>query len=174
MYNPEYHRAYYQANKEKKREQGRIWEANNKDKVKAYRIKRIERLKKENPELLYASTRKWEKNNPEKVLFRSAKARSVKYKLDFNIEIEDVVIPEYCPLLGIKLEPREGGHGPKDSSPSLDRIDNTKGYIKGNVWVVSWLANKMKATATNEQLLTFSVNVQSWLGKGAKDEEAND
>jgi hypothetical protein len=164
-YNPEYHKEYYQRNKEKKREQNRLWELRNRDKVRAAQKKRREKLKLEDPDKLREAQRKWEKNNPEKVLFQSAKGRAKKYGHEFNIDLEDIIIPEFCPLLGIKIEPREGGHGPKDSSPSLDRIDNTKGYIKGNVWVVSWLANKMKATATNEQLLTFSSNIQKWLGK---------
>jgi hypothetical protein len=164
-YNAEYHREYYQRNKEKKREQGRLWELRNKDKVRAIRKKRYDRLKLEDPAKLHKGAREWEKKNVEKVLLKSAKGRAKKYGHLFDIEVSDIVVPEYCPLLGIKIEPREGGHGPKDSSPSLDRIDNTKGYVKGNVWVISWLANKMKATASMEQLLTFSVNVQGWLGK---------
>jgi len=165
MYNAEYHKEYYQKNKERKRELGRIWENNNKDKVRVYQKKRRDKLRLENPEKLKEAQRNWDKNNPEKVLLNSAKQRSKKYNLEFNIELEDIVIPEFCPLLNIKIEPRENGHGPKDSSPSLDRIDNTKGYVKGNVWVVCWLANKMKATATEEQLLTFASNIQGWLGK---------
>ena len=164
-YSAEYHREYYQKNKDKKREQGRIWELQNKDKVKAYRKKRYDRLKEEDPVSLHRPTREWEAKNPEKVLLKSAKGRSKKSGLDFNIDVTDIVIPEFCPLLGIKIEPRKGGHGPKDSSPSLDRINNTKGYVKGNVWVISWLANKMKATASDTQLLTFAINVQGWLGK---------
>jgi hypothetical protein len=164
-YNAEYHKEYYQKNKEKKREQNRLWELRNRDKIREYQKKRREKLKLENPDKLKEAHRKWEKQNPHKTLLKSAKQRSVKYNHEFNIDLTDIIIPEYCPLLGIKIEPREGGHGPKDSSPSLDRIDNTKGYIKGNVWVISWLANKMKATATNEQLLTFSKNIQGWLGK---------
>jgi hypothetical protein len=158
-YDPEYHRAYYQANKEKKRQQGRLWELNNKDKVYGYRRKRIERLKLENPEKLKESQRKWDRLNPEKVLFRSAKNRAKKYGHEFNIDLEDIVIPKYCPLLGLEIKPREGGHGPRDSSPSLDRIDNSKGYVKNNIWVICWLANKMKATATHAQLITFAQNV---------------
>ena len=165
MYNPEYHREYYQRNKDKKREQGRIWEQNNKEKIKAYRKKRYDRLKQEGSQKLHEATREWERKNPERVLLKAAKARAKKYGHEFNIEVEDIIIPEYCPLLDLKIEIRRGGHGPQDCSPSLDRIDNTKGYVKGNVWVISWLANKMKATATDEQLLTFALNVQGWLGK---------
>jgi hypothetical protein len=38
------------------------------------------------------------------------------------------------------------------NSPSLDRIDNTKGYVPGNVWVISWRANDLKRNATLEEL----------------------
>jgi hypothetical protein len=67
-------------------------------------------------------------------------------------------------MLEIQIIRRRGGHGPQDSSPSLDRLDNSRGYVKGNVWVISWLANKMKATATNEQLMTFARNVRARFG----------
>jgi hypothetical protein len=64
--------------------------------------------------------------------------------------------PKVCPVLGIELDwkpKRNGGH---DNSPSLDRIDSTKGYVKGNVMIMSTLANRMKSNATIEQLNQFS------------------
>lgn len=79
-----------------------------------------------------------------------ARARAKEKGLEYNLEHGDVFIPEHCPVLGIKLKP--GGPGGVDSSPTLDRINNTKGYVKGNVIVVSRLANQIKSTATYQQV----------------------
>lgn len=86
-----------------------------------------------------------------------AKSRAIKRNLDFNIEESDIIIPEFCPILEHKLE-----FGTKDNydwSPSLDRIDNTKGYIKGNIQVISKKANTMKSSATLEELQIFCKNI---------------
>ena len=61
-----------------------------------------------------------------------------------------------CPILKIELDWKSKRNGGHDNSPSLDRIDPTKGYIPGNVMMMSNLANKMKNNATPEQLKQFS------------------
>jgi hypothetical protein len=82
-----------------------------------------------------------------------AKNRAKEKGLEFNIEISDITMPEYCPIFGIKLVIHTGyGNGPAPDSPSLDRIDPSKGYIKGNVWVISTKANKLKSNATIQEL----------------------
>ena len=64
--------------------------------------------------------------------------------------------PKVCPILRIELDWKAKGNGGQDNSPSLDRIDSTKGYVKGNVMIMSTLANRMKQNATPEQLNQFS------------------
>jgi hypothetical protein len=87
--------------------------------------------------------------NPSKYLWSVAKSRAKKFGLEFNISIEDVVIPEFCPIIGCKLIK---GNGHRPDAPSLDRIDNSKGYIKGNVRVISREAN-LKKSSLNESIL---------------------
>jgi hypothetical protein len=74
-----------------------------------------------------------------------------------NISKEDIVVPEYCPALGMKLVVSDDRVG--DCSPSLDRINPELGYIKGNVAVISHRANRIKNNATANEL----ENIAKWL-----------
>lgn len=92
-------------------------------------------------------------NNPEKHLWSRAKYRAKQRNLDFDIDVEDVVIPDVCPILGIKIEVLTMDRtGKVPGSPALDRIDSSKGYIKGNVHVISDRANQLKSDGTAEEL----------------------
>lgn len=79
-----------------------------------------------------------------------ARSRAKTRGIAFTIEPDDVVVPAKCPVLGIEVACAHGGL--KSTSPTLDRIDNTKGYVKGNVIVVSWRANRLKSDATIDEL----------------------
>lgn len=96
----------------------------------------------------------WKNNvratNPAQGMFNAAKRRAKENGLPFNIEIEDIVIPEFCPALGIKLEVQKVILGP--NSPSLDKMIPSLGYVKGNVAVISHRANRIKFDATEEEL----------------------
>lgn len=85
---------------------------------------------------------------------------SKKRDLPFDLTKEDIPIPDVCPVLGIPLKVNPGHHN-KDDSPSVDRIDPTKGYVKGNVAVISCKANRIKNDATLEEL----EKVCEWLSK---------
>jgi len=96
--------------------------------------------------------------NRAKKLLSKTKERATKEGLPFNLELEDIVIPTHCPYLGMELT-HHLGQGYLDSNSSIDKIIPELGYIKGNVQVISRLANQMKNSATSEQLLTFAYNV---------------
>ncbi len=103
---------------------------------------------------------KWQEANIATLLFHTSKSRAKKVGLEFNLEKSDIIVPIYCPILGILLD-HSRGRGRRFNGASLDRIDSTKGYLKGNVQVISDLANRMKSDATIEQLKSFSNWIQT-------------
>lgn len=106
------------------------------------------------------------RNNPTMTMYDNAQQRAKRAGLEFTISQDDLVIPEVCPVLGVALAtPKERGGKQKDNSPSLDRIDNTKGYTPDNVWIVSYQANRMMSNATPSQLLTFAASMQRTFGE---------
>ena len=101
-----------------------------------------------------AKRRKYWFDNYEKYLFNSARQRAKRDNIEFSITSDDIKIPDYCPCLWIPLVKMIGNNNGKrnDSSPSLDRVDSTRGYVKDNVSVISWRANRLKHNATMHEL----------------------
>ncbi len=124
---------------------------------KQYREQNREKLKEYNK--LYQ--REYFKKNPHFYIFWQAKQRARKLGLLFDISPDDCVAPEFCPILGLRLERNVGGRKPLPSSPSLDRIVPELGYTKGNVQVISQRANAMKNDASMEELKRFA----EWINK---------
>jgi hypothetical protein len=123
-----------------------------------------------------AKRTEWRRANPEKIreydrryereqgipfktaLCASARWRGRKRGLDATITPSDLDWPTHCPVLGIELDyPERSGQRKdlraKDSWPSLDRWDNTKGYVPGNVFVISMRANTLKGMGNLEEFL---------------------
>ena len=103
-----------------------------------------------------ASIRQTEKLNRDwkvdaaKLLYKNIKSRCKRIGREFSIDLEDIIIPEKCPVFGFDLKRED-----KKTwmfAPSVDRIDSSKGYIKGNITVVSRRANILKRDATVEEL----------------------
>lgn len=66
--------------------------------------------------------------------------------IKWTLDIEDVEFPTFCPILGMKLD--YSGARVKENSPSFDRVNPKRGYVKGNVIVCSWRANRIKNDGT--------------------------
>ncbi len=98
------------------------------------------------------------KKSPEYIIWYRAKDNAKRSKREFNISVEDITIPEYCPYLNIKLSTQTEDRGLPNYF-SIDRIDSSKGYIKENIQVISFFANTIKNNATIEELITFSQNI---------------
>jgi hypothetical protein len=99
-------------------------------------------------------TRDWHRNNPARSYLLAARKRAKSQGVPFNLEEEDIVFPKTCPVLGIPiiLKSTTGPRKRTDNTPSLDRIEPHLGYIKGNVEVISWRANRLKNDATLSEL----------------------
>jgi transcription elongation factor Elf1 len=66
-------------------------------------------------------------------------------------DIKDKYPPDnHCPVFGFELEFNSEGF--RETSPSIDRIDSSKGYTPENIQIISWKANRIKAYATVEDL----------------------
>jgi hypothetical protein len=95
-------------------------------------------------------------SDPRRKLLYSAKGRAREKGLEFSITVDDIVIPEYCPVLGIKLQASvRTGRLSIDKlwfSPTIDRLDNAEGYTPDNIRVISHRANSLKNNATLEEL----------------------
>ena len=93
----------------------------------------------------YERTRK---ENPIKVLLKNIKARAKKNNISFDLNVDDLVLPDACPVLGIKIIPFDNS----DNSPSVDRFIPELGYVRGNCQIISKRANHIKNNATLEEI----------------------
>lgn len=89
----------------------------------------------------------------------NARRRAKRLGVECSIRAEDIQIPPRCPLLDIPLV--KGTRVSKQSAPTLDRIDPKRGYVPGNVWVISHRANTIKNDATCEELELIAENLRA-------------
>ena len=144
--NKETAKAWKQKNRETINLNHKKWLGDNPDKQEGYRLR-----DKKRPQRL------------ERVMLSNAKKRAKSKGWEFSLELVDIVIPEFCPLLpNIQLNQSGQEHytlGP--NSPTLDRKDNSKGYTRDNVWVISWKANTIKSSSSLEELETLVINLRT-------------
>jgi len=102
-----------------------------------------------------------------KLLVYGARSRAKKQKLSMQITATDVLrvwpSDNRCPVLGMPFAfgRNTGGRMKRDAAPSLDRIDPKKGYVPGNIAVISWRANLLKRDATADEIKRLA----AWIKK---------
>lgn len=100
---------------------------------------------KNNLDKIRKNTQNFCANNPIRAFLIDLKSRSKRKNIPFNLEECDICVPDYCPALNIKLNKQKHNKSNKnDDLPELDRIVPQKGYIKGNVKIISRRANRLK------------------------------
>ncbi len=105
--------------------------------------------RKENPEY----QKQWTKNCPQSQLLRSSRMRAKQKGIECTITQDDIHIPDMCPVFNVPLQ--------KNTiyAPSIDRLDNTKGYTPENIRVISRRANTMK----NDGNLMEHIMLVEWM-----------
>lgn len=88
--------------------------------------------------------------DPQYDLLCRARKRARDTNSEIALEKEDIVVPDVCPILGTPFV-RNTYY-----TYSIDRVDNSKGYTKDNVQVISHKANAMKNSAIPEELVLFA------------------
>lgn len=83
-------------------------------------------------------------------MFVKTRSRAKQLGIPFDLDEQDIVIPVLCPILNVPFV------APGRYAPTLDRKVPALGYIKGNVWVVTKLANVMKNDASLDELRRFA------------------
>ena len=126
------------------------------------RMVRVVEWRKVNPERIKEIRRRnrpaWVAKNREKNMLFAARRRAKESGKECTISASDIHIPKRCPVLGIRL----AFGGPRDNTPSLDRINPSKGYIPGNVQVVSQRVNRCKSDLTKREMLALGRALISW------------
>lgn len=152
---------YYYANKEKSSANAKAWRAANREKKKADAATYREANKEKITAKKRADYRRYYFATRIKKLLGAARARATKRGLAFDIDESDISVPEFCPLLGTKLNSTAGGL--VDCSPSIDRKNSTLGYVKGNVWIISYRANVLKNNSTADELIALGTRLKELL-----------
>lgn len=95
---------------------------------------------------------------PIKSMYNNAKSSAKRRGIMFTITLEEFtsmcLSTEKCPVFGNPLVYSCVTNDGKanDNRASLDRIDSSIGYIPGNVWLLSWRANRLKSDSTLDEL----------------------
>ena len=118
------------------------------------RVRAYSQRRRDNPLLkpvLMQYQHAWKKANRIKFMACRAANRSGKSGVEcdkpYLLTLTEVT---HCCCCGAELqyEVQSNGHTPHWATPSMDRLDPSKGYISGNVYIICWRCNILKKDGT--------------------------
>lgn len=110
-----------------------------------------ERITREQRDRYIERQKRYDQVNIKDYLLRQARKRAKENGVECTLRARDIPdVPEKCPITHVKLVKNTGKWS--HDSYSLDRKDPSKGYIPGNVAIISWKANSLKSNLTLEQV----------------------
>jgi len=97
---------------------------------------------------------------------RGEASQQIKVDLDYVYHVgagQDFL----CALTGVELEFTRGGQKwlgkwCNPNSCTIDRIDSSKGYVQGNIQLITWKANCLKQHLDNQEFIDFCKDVADW------------
>jgi len=102
-------------------------------------------------------------------IVKAAFVRAVRNDIEFDQCIKEMFAehpPMSCVCCGIAFNyNEEPSRTRKRNSPSIDRVDNDKGYVVGNVQMICWGCNEDKSHLTVEKLERFLDYIKTYAGR---------
>ena len=139
----------YARNKERERARQRAYYAENNERLRA-KVREYQAGRREETKAAKAAwVKKDRARNPLRHILRTARARAAATGMEFSITEADLRMPECCPVFGTPFADYDSGG--RINRPSIDRIDNSLGYVPGNVRIISLRANVIKRDMTREE-----------------------
>lgn len=163
----EYRQRWYQKNRDRQVENVKKWREENREKYLAgHRSHRSTDEYKEREKARVIQSRR---TNPFKFSAQKARrrAKTEGWECDIDAEYLKSIWTGICPITGAELQIGQA----KDTVPdthlaSLDRLDSTRGYVKGNVQYIAFRANNIKTDASFEEF----EQIYFWWKKRLQDE----
>lgn len=153
-------RASYARNRDHRLELSRKWYEDNKERKLATSKEWWDKARASGKAAEYVVRRRMTRgDNPYRHLIAAAKGRAKKSGLEFDLTNEwaNAVSDGRCSLSGIPFIAANGKPGP--FSPSIDRIDQKRGYTKDNCRLVLWAVNRFRGEDTDEVLLHIAEEI---------------
>ncbi len=97
----------------------------------------------------------WYKGRPREYILKKAKQRAKRKGIEFDLTVNDIVFPPVCPIMGVPFNFDPKSEKEIYYGPSIDRIDNSQGYVPGNIRIISYIANVCKWQCDDTELRAF-------------------